>query len=147
MSPLLCDFGMTKDPEFYLTSPDMKGKGTMRWMSPELPNDSPKTTSSDMFVFAMTIVEVLTGRPPFPDLITPKTGHAIAMGRRPPFEPISRNGRNFEELWNIAAACWDEEPGNRPRAEDIVAVLAARKRENMEQALLIYPAPAPCIIS
>ncbi|KAG9033051.1 hypothetical protein FRB95_000636 [Tulasnella sp. JGI-2019a] len=147
MSPLLGDFGMTKDPEFQLTSPDMRGKGTTRWMSPELLDASHKTTSSDMFAFAMMIVEVLTGRPPFPDLTTFRAGHAIATGRRPPFEPLSRDGRNFEELWNIAAACWDEEPGKRPGSENVVAVLAAHRRQKMELALLIYLAPAPCTIS
>ncbi|KIO25525.1 hypothetical protein M407DRAFT_55475, partial [Tulasnella calospora MUT 4182] len=61
---LLCDFGLAK-PTYAQTS---TGAGTLRWQSPELWDDKPRTFASDVYAFSMTIVEVLTGLPPFSHL-------------------------------------------------------------------------------
>lgn len=54
---LLCDLGLTK-PTDAETSTAMKGAGTTRWQSPEFWDNGPKTFSSDVYAFSMTIVEV-----------------------------------------------------------------------------------------
>lgn len=54
---LLCDFGLTKMTQSR-TSTSMRGAGTVRWQSPELWNDAPKSAETDVYAFAMTIVEV-----------------------------------------------------------------------------------------
>lgn len=54
---LLCDFGLTKMTQSK-TSTTMRGAGTTRWQSPELWEDIPKSFASDVYAFAMTIVEV-----------------------------------------------------------------------------------------
>lgn len=54
---LLCDFGLTKYIESR-TSSAMHGAGTVRWQSPELWQESPKTFASDVYAFGMTIAEV-----------------------------------------------------------------------------------------
>ncbi|KAG9035057.1 hypothetical protein FS837_002042 [Tulasnella sp. UAMH 9824] len=55
---LVCDFGLTKSIHAQ-TSTAVKGAGTLRWQSPELWDNIPKTYASDVYAFAMTIVEVL----------------------------------------------------------------------------------------
>ena len=40
------------------TSTAVRGSGTLRWQSPELWNDEPKSFQSDVWAFGMTIVEV-----------------------------------------------------------------------------------------
>lgn len=54
---VLCDFGMAKALD-NVTSSALQGAGSLRWMSPELMDDSPKSTRSDVYAFGMTIVEV-----------------------------------------------------------------------------------------
>ncbi|KAG8923689.1 hypothetical protein FRC00_005962, partial [Tulasnella sp. 408] len=54
---LLCDFHLSKTSGSR-TAPEMKGAGTLRWQSPELWNNASKTMSSDVYAFAMTIVEM-----------------------------------------------------------------------------------------
>lgn len=60
LSQLICDFGMTKvlESEYATTSPALKGRGSLRWMSPQLMDESPKTTESDIYALGMTIAEV-----------------------------------------------------------------------------------------
>lgn len=55
---LICDFGLTKST-YAQTSSALKGAGTVRWQSPELWENEPKTFASDVYAFAMTIVEVM----------------------------------------------------------------------------------------
>ncbi|KAG8908554.1 hypothetical protein FRC01_007348, partial [Tulasnella sp. 417] len=54
---LLCDFGLTKST-YAQTSTALKGAGTLRWQSPELWNNEPRSFASDVYAFSMTIVEV-----------------------------------------------------------------------------------------
>ncbi|KAG8915997.1 hypothetical protein FRC01_003445 [Tulasnella sp. 417] len=54
---LLCDFGLTKST-YAQTSTALKGAGTLRWQSPELWDNEPRSFASDVYAFSMTIVEV-----------------------------------------------------------------------------------------
>ncbi len=54
---MLTDFGLAKMASAN-TSTAMKGLGTARWQSPELWEGAPKTPESDIYAFAMLIVEV-----------------------------------------------------------------------------------------
>lgn len=57
--PIFCDFGMTKIRDGYsTTSTAMKGAGSVQWMSPELLENMPKTTESDVYALGLTICEV-----------------------------------------------------------------------------------------
>jgi serine/threonine protein kinase len=59
VQPMLCDFGLSKVLDgFNATSTAMKGVGSIQWMAPELLNNEPKTTASDMFALGFTIGEV-----------------------------------------------------------------------------------------
>jgi serine/threonine protein kinase len=69
--PRLCDFGLssiTTDFNSVNASSARSGQGTVQWMSPELLNppksfdlkaDHP-TKASDMYAFAMVVIEVIT---------------------------------------------------------------------------------------
>ncbi|KAG9027356.1 hypothetical protein FRB95_007843 [Tulasnella sp. JGI-2019a] len=121
--PVLCDFGMTKILDSDCTSTAMKGAGSLRWMGPELMHNAPKSPQSDIFSFGMTIVEVITGKVPYPDLSNQfALAMAISSGQRPPATPSSREGRSFENLWEIASRCWEADPIKRPSASDMAAI-------------------------
>ncbi|KAG9022833.1 hypothetical protein FRB95_014082, partial [Tulasnella sp. JGI-2019a] len=121
LTPLLGDFGLTKYDEVDATSPGLKGSGTARWKSPGLTNHELRTVKTDIYALGMTIVEVLTGREPFPHLRHEYIVYReVSKGHRPPFEPTSRKGKDFKPLWEIAASCWEKEPENRPTAAKVV---------------------------
>ncbi|KAG8988863.1 hypothetical protein FRB94_000368 [Tulasnella sp. JGI-2019a] len=125
LNPLLGDFGLAKKDDLKATSPGMKGSGTTMWKSPGLHNGESRTTKTDIYALGMTIVEVLTGRVPFPHLRTSfKVCVAISQGHRPPFEPLSRHGKDFRPLWEQAASCWQQEPDKRPAAAQVMACIA-----------------------
>ncbi|KAG9020702.1 hypothetical protein FRB95_003653 [Tulasnella sp. JGI-2019a] len=123
--PLLGDFGCAKKDEHNATSPGSRGDGTARWKSPGLNNGESRTAKTDIYALGMTIVEILTGKAPFPQLHASfAVCFAIIQGRRPPFEPLSRHGKDFKPLWELAASCWQHEPDNRPTAAQVVAYAA-----------------------
>ncbi|KAG9038263.1 hypothetical protein FRB95_002224 [Tulasnella sp. JGI-2019a] len=123
VQPLLCDFGMTKISDGD-TSTGMKGAGSLRWMSPELENDGPRTNSTDMYAFGMTIVEILTGKLPYSNINNSfGVARAVFSGERPSKTPLTREGKDFTDLWDYAACCWDADPGRRPSAANIVRTM------------------------
>ncbi|KAG9023713.1 hypothetical protein FRB95_012575 [Tulasnella sp. JGI-2019a] len=121
LTPLLGDFGLTKSDEFRMTSPGLKGGGTARWKSPGLINEQARTSKTDIYALGMTIVEILTGQAPFPNVgSSSKVSLVVSQGYRPPFEPTSRRGKDFWPLWKLAAACWRHTPGDRPTAAEVM---------------------------
>ncbi|KAG8920395.1 hypothetical protein FRC01_000789 [Tulasnella sp. 417] len=134
---LLCDFGLTKGAESR-TSTAMQGAGTFRWQSPELWDNAPKSSESDVYAFGMTIAEVssqdghssfsvlvfpnrplpqvLTGKVPFSDLNNDMAVMYAVMLRdeRPPRLPAESScGVSYENVWNVAASCWPRNPKDR----------------------------------
>ncbi|KAG8923171.1 hypothetical protein FRC01_013123, partial [Tulasnella sp. 417] len=97
---LLCDFGLTKST-YAQTSTALKGAGTLRWQSPELWNNEPRSFASDVYAFSMTIVEVLSELPPFSPLEN-EVAVMIAVyqkDERPTKSPLEFNGVSYENAW------------------------------------------------
>ncbi|KAG8898475.1 hypothetical protein FRC01_010897, partial [Tulasnella sp. 417] len=97
---MLCDFGLAKST-YAQTSTALKGAGTFRWQSPELWDNAPRTFASDVYAFSMTIVEVLTGLPPFSHLEN-EVSIILAVyqkDERPVMMPIEFNGVSYKTAW------------------------------------------------
>ncbi|HLK88415.1 MAG TPA: serine/threonine-protein kinase [Polyangia bacterium] len=79
----LADFGQTQTGGFL---------GTVAYMSPEQITGAPIGYSADLYALGATLVEALTGRPPFlgPDLVAQHLGEAPARpsARRPGLSPL-----------------------------------------------------------
>lgn len=132
---LLCDFGLSRAIDTP-TATTLRGKGSLRWMSPELLCEGEgKSFASDIWAFSMTVYEVdgscfhitilieclsilqiLSGCLPFHDL----EEHAIISTlifkkRRPPLNPeCSLRGASYMRIWKVAQSCWNEDPRLRP---------------------------------
>jgi len=127
LKPVLCDFGLTKK-ETQATWAALKGAGSLRWASPERLEGRPKTTSSDVYAFGITVAEILTGKLPFPDIALENVAGIIMRvfaGGRPLFTPSGRRGMSFDTLWNLASSCWDRDPDRRLSARDIYTTLSS----------------------
>ncbi|KAG8869250.1 hypothetical protein FRB97_001398, partial [Tulasnella sp. 331] len=120
--PRLCDFGLTKvlDDELNATSTGMKCAGSWRWMAPELMDSASRSMKSDVYSLGMTIVEVVTGEIPYPNISSQfSLFRAISNGQRPTPDPLSRDGKSFADLWTCASRCWEADPEKRPAAAAI----------------------------
>ena len=107
-----------------------KVAGTARWMSPERLNprrfgfkDGRATKESDCYAFGMVILEVLTGRPPFPHYSDITVVRKVVDGERP-MRPQGPGRVWFtDDLWGMLERCWSPQPKVRPTAEAILGHL------------------------
>ncbi|KAL5217348.1 hypothetical protein ABZP36_018032 [Zizania latifolia] len=110
----LADFGLAKEISKFN---DLKScKGTVYWMAPEVIN--PKKTygsAADIWSLGCTVLEMLTGRLPYPDLEWTQAMYRIGKGE-PPAIPnaISRDARDF------ISQCVQSNPEDRPTASKLL---------------------------
>ena len=129
-SARLADFGLltiVSDSTHPATTTSSEGTGTMRWMSPELldperfgsENGRP-TKESDCYALGMVILEVLTGRAPFPYCNNLVVMRKIVEGE-PPDRPQGPEAVWFvDHLWGMLERCWSPKPKLRPTVESVL---------------------------
>ncbi|KII87368.1 hypothetical protein PLICRDRAFT_177128 [Plicaturopsis crispa FD-325 SS-3] len=89
--------------------------GTPNWMAPEVIELKGASTKSDIWSLACTIIELLTGRPPYGEIANSMTVmFRIVEDDMPPIpEGCSELLQNFLKL------CFDKDPTQRPNAETL----------------------------
>ncbi|THU92119.1 kinase-like protein, partial [Dendrothele bispora CBS 962.96] len=105
----LADFGLSFiETQSNNTSSSAHIHGSVRWLAPELmnpdivPTETGCSKTRDIYAFGCTVVEVLTGRPPFPEYkMDLHVMIQVLKGNRPP-----RPRECFEELWTLIQRCW-----------------------------------------
>ncbi|KAG8096698.1 hypothetical protein GUJ93_ZPchr0013g34334 [Zizania palustris] len=110
----LADFGLAKEIGKFN---DLKScKGTVYWMAPEVVNPN-KTygPAADIWSLGCTVLEMLTGQLPYPDLEWTQALYRIGKGE-PPAIPnaLSRDARDF------ISQCVKFNPGDRPTASKLL---------------------------
>ncbi|KAI6107806.1 kinase-like domain-containing protein, partial [Pisolithus croceorrhizus] len=125
---LLSDFGLsTPNTPTSSMSVDTPRGGSCRWIAPELLDDCPASTASDVWAFGMTTLELFTRTVPFPDC----HGSGNVFGRfkkgklppRPTGE--STQFRLTDALWNVCTSCWESGPSLRPKMKSILEEVKA----------------------
>ena len=137
----LADFGQTQTGGFF---------GTVAYMSPEQITGAPIGYSADLYALGATLVEALTGRPPFfgPDLVAQHLGEAPPRPseRRPGLSPLHDEvlmralakapGERFASALEMAEAvvAWPTEgavaaTSRRPTERHAEAAAATQSRE------------------
>ncbi|KAJ7688621.1 kinase-like domain-containing protein [Mycena rosella] len=123
----IADFGLSSiitpisSIQFTNSSKRTQG-GTIRYQAPELHKGGHNDLRSDVYAFASVVYELLTGKPPFPELyMDGAVIKAVLEGRRPP-RPPSCSGTSLAlgGLWSLIQNCWEEQPTMRPTASHIV---------------------------
>jgi len=101
--------------------------GTTRWMSPELLDpdrfgrgDCRPTRSSDCYALGMVILEVLTGKPPFPNFNGMVVTRKVVEGERPGRPQGGGKAWFTDDLWEILEQCWLPQPERRPTIDVVL---------------------------
>ncbi|KAG9122425.1 hypothetical protein FRC07_001205 [Ceratobasidium sp. 392] len=126
----LTDFGLTimhdQVMQFSETDP---GGGTLRWMAPELLNEGAKRCrEADMYAMGMTMLEIITGKPPFHEIQGGGGAiiKAVVVNQRTPDvselerKPIS--ARSYIMI-GVLHRCWNHDPKERATATEVVGLL------------------------
>ncbi|KAG8974683.1 hypothetical protein FRC05_007017 [Tulasnella sp. 425] len=124
---VLSDFSLAK-----LATPDAKNTQTnyqvnvFRYQAPEVILDQPISMASDVYSWAMTALEIITGDPPFHTLKT--SGQLVNQVIMQSAIP-NRSDYNsplldkHPEIWNLFVRCWKRQAAERPTAKEIVEVV------------------------
>ncbi|KAJ3993837.1 kinase-like domain-containing protein [Lentinula boryana] len=125
----LADFGLAlvaESPSLHEKSVALRG--SVRWMAPELldPNldhlYQPRTPR-DIYAFGCTVVEILSGSPPFPSIKYDIAVISQVLRGYKPEIPDSLT-RVSADLSGLIYNCWDLMPSRRPTADDVSSFLA-----------------------
>ncbi|KAF8520465.1 kinase-like protein [Hysterangium stoloniferum] len=117
--PMLADFGLSKILEDVTGVPFTQSKGvseSFRWFAPEM-CQSPGiiSTHTDVFAFAMTIIEIYTGSPPYDHIRMPTEVLIKMPGGERPKRP---SGSAFSDnMWKVTTACWAHKLEERPKID------------------------------
>ncbi|KAF5373016.1 hypothetical protein D9758_001463 [Tetrapyrgos nigripes] len=138
----LADFGLsmieTQTQSHSITS-SANNRGSIRWLAPELINpdsvhtDLAGSKTRDIYAFACTIVEVLTGRPPFPEYkMDLHVMIQVLKGNRP-----ARPSDCSDEVWTLIQRCWSERLTERLSAVEVVKALKSMCSPTVECFLTV----------
>ncbi|KAK7041449.1 hypothetical protein VNI00_009315 [Paramarasmius palmivorus] len=96
-------------------------KGTLRWMAPEAFNPCPGPVSEvhyprDVYAFACTVYEIITGHVPFYEARETQVMFKIIQGDTPT-RPTSQDIWCPNSVWDLACRCWEMDIRRRPTSE------------------------------
>ncbi|KAL0069385.1 hypothetical protein AAF712_003408 [Marasmius tenuissimus] len=137
----LADFGLAftvSESTTLVQSCTSDVKGSIRWMAPELfrfsdgsrqdMEDGHERTNKfgrDIYAFACTILEIITGKPPFADLMPSDVMVILEVGTRnsrPP-RPLPEIYWCPDNVWALVQQCWAERSQDRPKASEVYGFL------------------------
>jgi len=135
--PHICDYGLALiiEPSEFTS---INTAGVYRWTAPEIldppvdatsANDSLSlfTTKSDVYAFAMTVIEIFTGKIPFDQKKNDSSViFAVLTGGRPDLPAFLKEQKGLGEL---VQECWNKEPGRRPTSREVTKRLSVGTRE------------------
>lgn len=102
--------------------------GTPYWMAPEIIELNPPTVASDIWSVGSTVVELLTGAPPYYNLSQMQALYRIVQDDHPPLPPdISPALKDFLLL------CFQKDPNLRQTAKDLLKhpwIKSAQKKQS-----------------
>ncbi|KAF9643883.1 kinase-like protein [Thelephora ganbajun] len=120
----IADFGIsivTRNDNSLRPATDQSMIFTLRWAAPEVLQGGNPSKKSDVYSFAMVMIEVFTGAFPFNGRELPVTAAAIIGGERPPLVGHATFTPNLQEL---TQNCWRQDADERPEMSEIAQVLA-----------------------
>lgn len=128
----LCDFGVAAQ----LTSNALKRTtiaGTPFWMAPEVIREGDQyNVKADIWSLGITVYEIATGNPPYGD-----KGATWAMTMIEKLTPPRLEGREYPPaLKECIALCLDENPEERPSADELLRCRLVKQYKNVPTGIL-----------
>ncbi|CAE6486912.1 unnamed protein product [Rhizoctonia solani] len=119
-TPKLADFGSSwlAEASLCFTTTGNNPSISIRWAAPEVVSgEIQRSFEADVHALGMTILEVITGSPPY----TPLSGIATIakiMTNTHPTRPgsIPFGDKQADLLWSLLTSCWNPNPEDRPSA-------------------------------
>ncbi|KAJ7500407.1 kinase-like domain-containing protein [Mycena galericulata] len=134
---VLTDFGLSRTLERHTgyTTSTYPAAGSLYWSSPELirpwfqiEETRVKTLASDVWAFACTVYELLTGTTPYASLLS-QTVFRIAEAIDQHITPLTalpaRPGQIPDRILAILERCWAPQPAERPSMAEVVEMMSA----------------------
>ncbi|CAE6450867.1 unnamed protein product [Rhizoctonia solani] len=127
--PKLADFGNawlsegTSSLRFATTTSN--ASMSLRWAAPEIVlGDVQLSFKADIYALGMTILEIITGSPPYESLGDMAALTKIMTKTYParPVEHIPPGIRQADLLWSLLTSCWDPNPNDRPTASEMKVI-------------------------
>ncbi|KAI7899677.1 kinase-like domain-containing protein, partial [Cokeromyces recurvatus] len=88
--------------------------GTPNWMAPEVIELKGASTKSDIWSLGCTLIELVTGKPPYADMLAMSAMFHIVEDESPPL-PCSIS----EDMRSFLLACFQKDPFKRPSATEL----------------------------
>ncbi|KAI7897409.1 kinase-like domain-containing protein, partial [Mucor mucedo] len=109
----LTDFGVSLNLKIKAVDADSIS-GTPNWMAPEVIELKGATTKSDIWSLGCTLVELVTGKPPYGDLLAMSAMFRIVEDEYPPLpESISQDMKDF------LLCCFQKDPNQRSSSKEL----------------------------
>ncbi|KAJ2796586.1 Protein kinase of the Mitotic Exit Network, partial [Coemansia helicoidea] len=129
----LTDFGVSLNLKLRKPGDESAVAGTPYWMAPEIIQLEGACTASDIWSLGCTVIELLTGKPPYADLMQMAALYRIVEDDHPPIpDGISAELRDF------LLRCFQKSPGDRPAAQALLDhPWTAQYRRNRKEMKLL----------
>ncbi|CAE6479193.1 unnamed protein product [Rhizoctonia solani] len=124
-TPKITDFGTASRTGYTLQFTETSRSQTMsiRWTAPEIIDETTdkNTFETDVFSLGMTILEVITGLPPYAGINDVAVVFRIVTGEHPvrPEAHIPTGDKRADLLWALLKDCWAPRPEDRPTAIEV----------------------------
>ncbi|KAI9253367.1 kinase-like domain-containing protein [Phascolomyces articulosus] len=109
----LSDFGVSLNLKIKASDPGSVS-GTPNWMAPEVIELKGASTKSDIWSLGCTLVELVTGKPPYADMIAMSAMFRIVEDNYPPL-PVNIS----QEMHSFLLCCFQKNPEERPTATQL----------------------------
>jgi len=104
----------------------------VRWAAPETLDMVPVSKGSDIYSFAMIMVETFAGKAPFYGILPTTVAVGVLSGNRPA-RPV--HSSLTDDLWDLTKRCWNQDPKLRPEIAEVVLCLQVASKETDDTTL------------
>ncbi|KAI9487202.1 MAG: kinase-like domain-containing protein [Benjaminiella poitrasii] len=132
----LTDFGVSLSLKMKDDENTGEPAGTPNWMAPEVIKFAGASAKSDIWSLGCTIVEMLTGKPPYAGMPSFAALYRIVEDEEP---PIPKNIKLSEEATEFLMACFKKNPEDRPTAYELMKSKWMETYFKSDQSLLEIP--------